>query len=56
MSGSWQTGAALHAWETFARSLNRLAPPGVANAFQTLPGTWTGYHTAQALVYGTAVS
>ncbi|KAK9839811.1 hypothetical protein WJX81_003463 [Elliptochloris bilobata] len=49
-----QAGAVLHAWESFTRSLNRLAPPGVANAFQTLPGAWTTYQTAQALVYGTA--
>ena len=50
-----QTGAVLHAWEGFARALNALAPAGVDRAFQTLPGTWTTFQTARALVHGTAV-
>lgn len=50
-----QTGAVLHAWEDFMRSLNALAPAGVDRAFQTLPGTWTTFQTARALVHGTAV-
>ena len=50
-----QTGAALRAWEGFTRSLNALAPAGVDRAFQTLPGTWTTFQTARALVHGTAV-
>jgi len=45
----------LHAWETFARALNRLAPPGVDNAFQTLPGAWTAYEGSRAVLHGLAV-
>ncbi len=55
MGGGRQAAPVLHAWETFTRALNRLAPPGVDNAFQTLPGAWTAYEGSRAVLRGLAV-